>query len=57
MENLAFVLCPLFVLVYLNLVKTMAAVIVLTILGDAVLYGVAAGGIAAIVVVVKKIFF
>jgi hypothetical protein len=55
-DNLRYTLCPLFVLAFTNLVKTMGAVIALTILGNAVLYGTAFGGIAAVVVLVKKTF-
>lgn len=48
-ETLTFQLCPLLILGFSNLVHSMAALVALTILGNALIYG-AAGGIAVGVV-------
>ena len=48
-------LCPLFVLRFMNLVSTMWAVYAITIVGNAVVYGIAGGLIAAIIFAFKRI--
>jgi hypothetical protein len=53
-EKLTFKVCPLYVLGFMNVVTTMASVVVLTILGNAVLYGAVFAGVAGILAVLKR---
>jgi hypothetical protein len=54
-ERMTFKLCPLYILGFTNLVSREWMVAVLTILGNAVLYGIAFGIIAAIVSLFKRL--
>lgn len=53
-EKLTFKVCPLYVLGFMNVVTSMASVVVLTILGNAVLYGAVFAGAAGILAVLKR---
>jgi hypothetical protein len=53
-EKLTFKVCPLYVLGFMNVVTTMASVVVLTILGNAVLYGAVFAGVAGILSLFKR---
>lgn len=53
-ERLTFKLCPVYVLGFTNFVSSNAALVVLTILGNALLYGAVFGGIAAILSAFKR---
>jgi hypothetical protein len=53
-ERLTFKLCPLYVLGFSNAVSSMAAVVTLTILGNAVLYGLVFGGVAGLLSLFRR---
>ena len=53
-EKLTFKVCPLYVLGFMNVVTTMASVVVLIILGNAVLYGAVLAGVVGILAVLKR---
>jgi hypothetical protein len=53
-ERLTFKLCPVYILIFTNYVSKEWMVIVLTILGNAVLYGVVFGVIAGILTLFKR---
>jgi hypothetical protein len=55
-ERTTFKLCPLYALGFSDSVKTMGTLIALTILGNAVLYGVGFGAIAAIASLIRRLF-
>jgi hypothetical protein len=54
-ERLTFRLCPLFILGFANGMGSMANVVMITILGNAILYGIAGGIIATMVSLYKRL--
>jgi hypothetical protein len=54
-EKLTFRLCPLFILGFANGMGSMTVVVIITIIGNAILYGTAFGVIAAIVSLFKRL--
>jgi hypothetical protein len=55
-ERLTFQLCPLFILMFWNWIHSMTLLVIITIIGNAILYGIAGGIIAAIVSLYKRLF-
>jgi hypothetical protein len=55
-DELTFRLCPLFILEFWNGIHSMALLVIITIIGNAILYGIAGGIIAAIASLYKRIF-
>lgn len=53
-ERLTFKLCPLYVLGFSNAVSSMAAVVAIAILGNAILYGLVFGGVAGLLSLFKR---
>jgi hypothetical protein len=53
-EWLTFRLCPLFILAFANGMRSMTGVVILTIVGNAILYGAAFGVIAALVSYLRR---
>lgn len=56
-EGLTFRLCPLYFLVFANGMGSMTNVVIITIIGNAILYGIAFGIIAAIVSLYRRFRF
>jgi len=55
-ERLTFRLCPLFILGFWNGIHSMTLLVIITIIGNAILYGIAGGIIAAIASLYKRLF-
>lgn len=55
-EKLTFKLCPLFILGFANGMGSMTNVVIITIIGNAILYGIAGGIIAVIFSLFKRRF-
>jgi hypothetical protein len=53
-ERLTFRLCPLYFLVFANGMGSMANVVIITIIGNAILYGIAFGVIAAMLSLYRR---
>jgi hypothetical protein len=53
-EHLAFRLCPFYILGFANGMGSMTNVVIVTIIGNAILYGIASGIIAAIISLFKR---
>jgi len=53
-ERLTFRLCPLYILVFANGMGSMTVIVIVTILGNAILYGVAFGIVAALGTVFQR---
>ncbi len=53
-EKLTFRLCPLYFLVFANGMGSMANVVIITIIGNAILYGIAFGIVAAFVTLYRR---
>ncbi len=55
-ESLTFRLCPLFILGFANGMGSMTSVVIITMIGNAILYGIAGMIIAAIISLLKHLF-
>ena len=54
-EKLTFSLCPLFILAFANGMGSMTTVVIIAIIGNAILYGIVFGVIAAMISLYKRL--